>query len=70
MQDDETTPVDGQAEAARYVKAFGNQGAIWYSRGMSFEAAQEKYARELKAYVERQKKSIAEKKARSAEGSE
>ena len=69
MQDNETTPVDGQAEAARYVEAFGNQGAIWYSRGMSFEAAQEKYARELKEYAERMKKSIAKKEALLAERS-
>jgi hypothetical protein len=48
-----------RTEVARYVAEFGQQGATWYARGMSYEDAREKYTRETREYIERQRATAA-----------
>ena len=50
---------DDRSEAKRFVEAFGEQGAWWFAQGLSFEAARDKYERELREFAERQRATIA-----------
>jgi hypothetical protein len=44
---------EGRQECKRFIDAFGEKGGVWYSQGMTFAQAQEKYTSELKAECEK-----------------
>ena len=50
-----------RVEAARFVKEFGDQGATWFAKGLSFEEARAKYLKESQEYAARQRETIARK---------